>query len=223
MKQIILKDKVIYITENSYEIKRLKGKWLQSFFQHIVIRSLFAIIVLLAFMALLLFLMQVKIEFSHFSGIIGGGLFMLILFFLGYYNKVTIPIGKIQKTYINKQNQLIINYTYKNKEINKAINLPKEKLDREQAIKELQEQGVIQADVPQTSYGNKKCVHKMNLYMGIIGVCISTVFYFVLFNITINQWAIVLNSIILLFCILAILFSSYKLWKIKAFVHEKEQ
>ena len=100
MKQIILKDKVIYITENSYEIKRLKGKWLQSFFQHIVIRSLFAIIVLLAFMALLLFLMQVKIEFSHFSGIIGGGLFMLILFFLGYYNKVTIPIGKIQKTYI---------------------------------------------------------------------------------------------------------------------------
>ena len=213
MNQIILRDKIIYIAQNTYEIKRLKGKWLQSFLELVLVRSILATIILMVLCFLLMSLMQITIEFFHFTGFIGGGLFILTIFFLDYYKDINIPIEKIKNTYINTNNQLVVSYMNKKREVNKTINLPKALSERKSVINKLKIEGIIKNDIQEIPHDSERRMHKMNLYMGITGVFISLVFYIVLFHISINKWALAVNSIILLFCIVSMIFSAYKLLK----------
>lgn len=126
MEEILLKDKVVYITPHTYEIKRLNGKWFKSFFQIDVINHVYIIDFMLAWMIVLFSLLQIKTASLHLSSLFGGFLFSLVLSFLRYYQPVSIPVGGVRKTYVNNNNQLVIDYIRKKRKLSKAVNLPAE-------------------------------------------------------------------------------------------------
>lgn len=215
MKHIVLRDKLIDITQDTYEIRKLKGKWLQSYLELVLVRGILATIILMILFFLLMSLMRITIEFFHLTGFIGGGLFSLTIFFLDYYRDIDIPIKKVKKTHLNKNNQLVICYLDKKREVNKAINLPKEAAERERVINELKIEEIIKEDAQTAPYDNEKRMYKMNLYMGITAVFINLVFCIILFHINSNKWVWGVNFTALLFCIILVIFCSYKLIKIK--------
>lgn len=213
MKEIVLKDKVITLTKENLEVKRLPGKWFQSYFEAFLIKSVLAVSISLAAFILLL-MIGLTLETHHFTGFLGGGATIITLNFLSYYRNKTIPLNNIQVIDI-KRNQLWIVYKYKNSKSNLLLNLPMNAFERDRALSELQREGFILDDIPELPQGSEKRMHKVNLYLGLTGIPISLVFYFVIFKTSSLKLALAMSLIVLLFSISAILFSSSRLLEIK--------
>jgi hypothetical protein len=213
MKEIVLKDKVITLTKENLEVKRLPGKWFQSYFEAFLIKGVLAVSISLAAFILLL-MIGLTLETHHFMGFLGGGATVITLNFLSYYRNRTIPLNNIQVIDI-KRNQLWIVYKYKNSKLNLLLNLPMNEFERDRALSELQREGFIINDIPELPQGSEKRMHKGNLYYGLTGIAISSVLYFVIFNNSSLKLALVLSLFILLFSISTILFSSARLLEIK--------
>lgn len=213
MKEIVLKDKVITLTKDNLEVKRLPGKWFQSYFEAFLIKGVLNVFIALAAFILPL-MIGLTLETHHFMGFLGVGATIITLNFLSYYRNRTIPLNNIQVIDI-KRNQLWIVYKYKNSKSDLLLNLPMNELERDKAIGELQREGFIIDDIPELPQGSEKRMHKVNLYLGLTGIPISLLFYFVIFNTSSLKLALAMSLIVLLFSISAILFSSSRLLKIK--------
>lgn len=220
MEEILLKDKVVYITPHTYEIKRLNGKWFRSFFQIDVINHVYIIDFMLAWMIVLFSLLQIKTVFFHLSGLFGGFLFSLVLSFLKYYQPISIPVGGVRKTYVNNNNQLVIDYIRKKRKLSKAVNLPAETSEREKAIHELQEAGVVtQSGVPYPLRDETTRVRKTGTYTTVVNTFVNIAFYIVLFHVVADGQVLGVSSSSFLFCVFTGIFSVYNLYKrVKAVV-----
>ena len=213
MTEIVLKDKVITLTKENLERERLPCNWFPSYVEACIIKG-----VLNVFFALAAFtlpsMIGLKLETHHFMGFLGAGATFITLNFLSYYRNKTIPLNNIQVIDI-KRNQLWIVYKYKNSKSNLLLNLPMSELERDKAIGELQREGFIIDDIPELPQGSEKRMHKVNLYLGLTGIPISLLLYFVIFNTSSLKLALAMSLIVLLFSISAILFSSSRLLEIK--------
>ena len=218
MIEIVLKDKVITLTKDNFEVKRLPGKWFQSYFEAVLIKSVLTVSIAMTFFILLL-MIGLTLKTHHFTGFLGGGLTVIILNFFFYCRNKTIPLNDIQVIDI-KRNQLWIVYQYKNRKVNLLLNLPMNELDRDRALSELQSKGFIINDTPELPQDSEKRMHKGNLYLGLTGIAISLLFYFVIFNSSSLKLALALSLFVLLFSISTILFSSARLLEIKKLHYE---
>ena len=213
MKEIILKDKIITITQDTLEVKRIQGKWFQSFFEVYLIKAFLGTFIFLSIF-MLLFMLKSMVT-SFFQNIIS----INILFGIGncsrYYRSRTIPLNQIKAADINKLNQLDITYTGKKRDLRQMINLPKNPSEREQVINQLLEVITITDDIPELPVGSEKKMHRNNLYLGIVSFLLCFVFYYALLSINVGSSVLVINAIILLFAITSIIFSVNRLLKLK--------
>ena len=218
MKEIVLKDKIITITQDTLEVKRLSGKWVQSFFEIFLIKVVLGTFIITSiFMYFMYFLLsnQGAITTSHYIPFISGGGFILIVHFIGYYKNKTIPINKIMYGDINKLNQLVITYSDRKGHLNQMINLPKNPSERENVINQLLEEKLIDNDIPELPVDSEKKMHRNNLYIGIIGTLVCLALHFALLNISTSSFVMVFNSIMFLFSITAIIYSANRLLRMK--------
>ena len=215
MKEIVFKDKVITITQDTLEVKRLPGKWFQSFYEVALIRIIISLFILSVFFIYILYLGGVSIKIYHFTTIMVGAIIPFTSLFLQYYKERSIPLNQIKDTNINRINQLEITYKGEKREMKQMINLPKNSSERENVVNQLQEEKLIEGDIPELPVGSEKKMHRNNLYLCIVGSLLSLVFYFGLLNIDMRSFVLVYSSIILLFAIISIIFSANRLLRMK--------
>lgn len=214
MTEIVLKDKVITLTKDNLEVKRLPDKWFQSFFELFLIKAVLGAFIIMSIFVLMFMLRDIAVLF--FQNIIMINLIFGIGQCSKYYKSRTIPLNQIKDADINRNNQLIITYTGNKRDMRQEINLPKNPSEREKVINQLQEViSIEEDDISELPLDSEKKMHRNNLYLGIVSFLLCFIFYYALPSINNDSFVLVMNTIILLFAIIAIIFSANRLLKIK--------
>lgn len=215
MKEIVFKDKVITLTEDTLEVRRMEGKWFQSLFEVALIKMVISLYIIVIIFAYIFYFNEGAIQSNLFTLFIGVGLFPFTRVFLEYYKDRIIPLNQIKGTDINRINQLVITYTGEKSDTIQMINLPKNSSEREKVLNQLLQEELIEDDIPELPFDSEKRMHRNNLYLGIVGTLLCLVFYFTLINKGLDNFILAFNSIILLFSIVSIIFSANKLLKMR--------
>lgn len=196
-KNIILQYEILHIYNDRYEFEKTHKRPLKKMLHFILnSKNIFALICVLSFWALLSFIVGFRFRVVQ----------MLIFVFASVLISITRFCGRYKTTVIKKDN--VINIYKKDKEVTIVYEEngrnAERKIDFPSGIyteKELSD--MLDHEITQSMSFEKKGRDKFNFYMGIVGCVVSISFFIVLLKVDFSINVIVVNSIILVFCMIS--------------------
>lgn len=196
-KNIVLQYEILHIYNDRYEFEKTHKRPLRKMFHSILnYKNIFALMCVVSFWILLSFIIGFRFRIVQMLIFVFASVLISITTFCGRYKAMVIKKYNVINIY-KKDEEVTIVYKENGRNAERKIDVPYGIY----TAKELSD--ILDYEITQPMPFEKRRRDKLNFYMGIVGCVVSISFFIVLLKVDFSINVIVVNSIILFFCMIS--------------------